>query len=207
MPRDPREERRAVRRQEFVDAAVEVIRRDGPNVSMDRVAAEMGVTKPILYRHVGDRGELAAAIAKRFATDLSNELSTALARDTSPRDQLVAAIDAYLAFVERDPNVYRFLVQRVVAEQPQAHAQLVGFINHVAADVAVVLGERLREAGLDSGAAEPWAFGLVGMVHAAGDWWLDRRTMPRARLVEYLTSLTWSGMARLGLDVEEHPVS
>jgi hypothetical protein len=31
------------------------------------------------------------------------------------------------------------------------------------------------------------------MVQLAGDWWLRSRTMPRARLVEYLTSLLWDG--------------
>jgi hypothetical protein len=36
------------------------------------------------------------------------------------------------------------------------------------------------------------------MVHFAGDWWIERGAMPRARLVEYLTALVWDGMA--GLD-------
>lgn len=60
--------------------------------------------------------------------------------------------------------------------------------------MAVVLGERLRQLGADSGAAEPWAHGIVGMVHLAADWWVERRTMPRARLVEYLVALLWEGL-------------
>jgi hypothetical protein len=67
-------------------------------------------------------------------------------------------------------------------------------MRRVGRQVSVVMGEQLRALGLDSGPAEPWAFGLVGMVHAAGDWWVERRTMPRARLVEYLTSLLWDGI-------------
>ena len=63
----------------------------------------------------------------------------------------------------------------------------------------MVVGEQLRAAGVDSGAAEPWAYGLVGMVHLAGDWWLDRQPMPRARLVEYLTTLVWDGLASTGI--------
>jgi hypothetical protein len=38
------------------------------------------------------------------------------------------------------------------------------------------------------------------MVHLAGDWWLDSRTMPRARVVQYLTDLLWGGLAGSGLD-------
>ena len=44
--------------------------------------------------------------------------------------------------------------------------------------IATVLGDQLRRpAGLDTGAAEPWAYGIVGMVHLTGDWWVDRQTM------------------------------
>jgi AcrR family transcriptional regulator len=186
------------RREEFVDAAVAVIRRDGPNVSMDRVAAELGVTKPILYRHVGDRRVLARALAARFAEELTTELRRALTSDRPPRDLLVQAIDAYVSFVERDPNVYRFLVRRAAVDDPETGALLDDFLRHISQEVAVVLGEQLRAVGADSGAAEPWAYGLVGMVQLAGDWWLERRTMPRARLVEYLAALVWSGMAGLG---------
>jgi hypothetical protein len=64
----------------------------------------------------------------------------------------------------------------------------------------VVLGEELRDAGKDSGAAEPLAHGIVGMVHAAGDWWLERRNMTRARLVAYLTEFVWHGLVGMGVD-------
>ena len=36
------------------------------------------------------------------------------------------------------------------------------------------------------------------MVHLAGDWWVERRTMPRERLVDYLAGLLWHGMRGWG---------
>ena len=54
-------------------------------------------------------------------------------------------------------------------------------VDSIARQVAVVIGEQLRAGGLDSGAAVPWAYGIVGLVHQAGDWWLDDRTMTRER--------------------------
>jgi hypothetical protein len=45
------------------------------------------------------------------------------------------------------------------------------------------------------------------MVHSAGDWWLSSRSMPRARLVEYLTSLLWTGVTGLGLPAEVTPIA
>ena len=67
-------------------------------------------------------------------------------------------------------------------------------MQQIAASISVVMGERMRAEGADSGAAEAWAFGLVGMVHMAGDWWIERRTIPKERLVEYLVTLLWEGL-------------
>ena len=106
---------RAARRNELLDAAVVVIRRAGPGASMDAMAAEAGITKPILYRHFTDRAGLVTAVADRFADALTTELDAALLSNQGPRDVLVQTIDAYLAFVERDPSLYRFVVQGVAA--------------------------------------------------------------------------------------------
>ena len=188
-----RDTRRLARREELLDAAVEVIRRDGPAVSMESIAAAAGVTKPIVYRPFGDRSGLVAALAKRFSDELMGALQASLLRDAEPRELLVGTIDAFLTFVENEPNLYRFVVQH----DDGGAEEMTGFVRQVAQQVAVVMGERLRELGHDSGAAEPWAYGLVGMVHFAGDWWVERRAMPRARLVEYLTALVWDGLAAL----------
>lgn len=190
---------RALRRASLLDAAVDAIRARGAGVSMEELARAAGVTKPILYRHFGDRGGLIAQLGERFATDLEKQLQRALGAGTSPRHTLVATIDAYLAFVEHDPEVYRFLVERLTGEHADAARQLGNFLRQVGAQIAVVLGEQLRAAGVDSGGAEPLAHGIVGMVHAAGDWWLERRTMPRERLVEYLADLLWRGFSGLGV--------
>ena len=193
--RPDREARRAERRTALLDAAVTVIRDKGPSVSMDAIAAAGGVTKPIVYRHFRDRAGLVDAVAERFVADLLGELRPALARSSDGRTLLADTVDAYLRFVEREPNVYRFL-----QHQPGDAVDVMGFAHHVAREVALVLGERLRAAGLDSGAAEPWAHALVGMVHLAGDWWLDRRTMPRDRLVGYLLQLAWEGLSSVPAD-------
>jgi AcrR family transcriptional regulator len=195
----PSSEEREARRVELLDAAVAAIRLGGPGVSMEELARSAGVTKPILYRHFGHRDGLVAALATRFADALEETLRAALSAGTAPHDTLVATIDAYLAFVERDPEVYRFLVHRLQSEPPEVEISLGNFLRQVSVQVAVVLGEQLRSVGLDSGGAEPLAYGIVGMVHAAGDWWLERQTMPRARLVEYLAGVLWSGLSGVGL--------
>ena len=203
MPRRPREPdndrlaRRQKRRLELLDAALVAIRREGPSASMEVIAAEAGVTKPIVYKHFGDRSGLADAIGERFGTELVDALQRALDRtDLEPEALLRSTIDTYLEFVEREPQLYRFMLSTVgPAEGGIGQA---GLVLAVGQRVAVVLGEQLRAAGRDSGPAEAWAFGIVGMVHLAGDWWLDRRTLTRERLADYLSSLLWHGLAGAG---------
>ncbi|HZD66237.1 MAG TPA: hypothetical protein VE152_09085, partial [Acidimicrobiales bacterium] len=147
-------------------------------------------TKPILYRHFGDRGGLVQAAADRFGEDLVTRLAAALGRSEPSRARLAAAIDAYLAFVEEEPGLYRYLTQHAEAAGPA----LTGVVDRVGALIAREIGEGLRAARADSGAAEPWAYGIVGMIHMAGAQWVARPTLPRQRLVEYLTTLVWDGM-------------
>ena len=53
------------RRREFVDAALRVLDSDGPELLMDAVAAEAGVSKPVLYRYFSDKAALIDALAER----------------------------------------------------------------------------------------------------------------------------------------------
>jgi AcrR family transcriptional regulator len=193
---------RVDRRPELLDAAAEAIRRHGPGASMTQIAAQAGVTKPILYRHFGDRDGLVHALGERFSTELMAELQDALQSAGDPQDLMVRTIDTYVAFIERDPDIYRFLVRHVAGD-----AALTGFMRQVGQQVAIVVGEQLRQAGRDSGGAEPLAHGIVGLVHSAGDWWLDARSMPRERLVGYLAELLWTGMAGLVFTTTESGVS
>jgi AcrR family transcriptional regulator len=189
---DRRDVGRDERRQQLLDAAVEAIRSVGPAATMEQLARQGGVTKPILYRHFGDRDGLINAIADGFSTELIGAIAASLVGSDQPRELLHSTVDTYLAFIERDPSLYRFLVQQ--ASSSGGALQINPVIEAVSKQVAVVIGDQLRAAGADSGPAVPWAFGIVGLVHQAGDWWLDERTMTRETLTGYLTTLLWSGL-------------
>jgi AcrR family transcriptional regulator len=192
--------RRAERRQQLLEVADRVIRRDGPTASINHIALEAGIAKPVLYRHFGDKGGLYQALAESYVRQLMDELREALATQKEPPERLATTIDTYLRFVEENPEVYRFLMHRAVGEQPEAQATVADFMRQVANEIAVVLGDVLRQAGLDSGGAVPWAHGLVGMVELAGDWWLRNRAMSRERLTTYLTDLVWKGFRGIAED-------
>ncbi|HYI62681.1 MAG TPA: TetR family transcriptional regulator [Acidimicrobiales bacterium] len=184
------------RRQAFLDAAVAAIRREGAKVSMEAIAREAGVTKPIVYRLFGDRDGLLRALGENMATQVLHEVTRALEEaGDNPKEMLRTAIAAYVALIDEDPEVYRFVTEQ---SSTAPGATITGLSADVARAIAVVLGEQLRSRNADSGAAEPWAFGVVGMVHLAGDWWVRTRTLPRDQLVTYLVDLLWDGFVALG---------
>jgi AcrR family transcriptional regulator len=199
MPVNLSEGRERIRRRsELLDAADRVIRRAGPAASMTAIAAEAGITKPILYRHFGDKGGLYQALAERYVQALMVDLRSALRDSSDPRERLEATVGAYLDFVDGRSDVYRFLMHRAVRERPEAQAAVADFIGQVAREVALELREDLARFGIDTGGAEPLAYGIVGLVQLAGDWWLRNRTMTRVELRDYLVTLLWGGFSRFG---------
>lgn len=171
-----------------------VIQRRGVAVSMDEIASEAGITKPVLYRHFGDKEGLFEALTERYVDELARALRPAI-DSTDPRARLAATIDAYLSYVEREPERYRFLLH--AGEQPRTGLLVAEFRRRHIADCAFAAVENLRAAGLDPGFAEPWAQCVIGMVRAAGTSWLETRSLPRTQLVDYLTTILWDGFSSL----------
>jgi AcrR family transcriptional regulator len=196
-PRGPRRDRDE-RRGELLDAAERAIRRIGPRASMDELAAEAGITKPILYSHFGDKAGLVAALSERVAEQLNHAILRALTtQHTEPRQAVASTIAAFCSFIESEPELYRFMVQATLQAPRRGHGPKVA--TDISNQIAISLGSALRRAGTDSGAAEPWAFAIVGMTLGGANWWLERRSMSKDDLVEYLTQLLWSGLSGAGL--------
>lgn len=197
--RDRRAEQRQERRTQLLEAAVTEIRRSGPGVTMEQLARAGGVTKPILYRHFGDRDGLIEAIAEQFSADLLDSITDPLRESTEARQLLDTTIDSYVRFLEREPFVYRFVVQQ--SDPRPERGSVASLVDVVARQIAVVMGEQLARAGADTGAALPWSYGIVGLVHQATDWWLRDQSMGRERFVRYLSDMLWSGLDGAALPV------
>ena len=175
---------RAARREVLLDAADRIVRRDGPAASMAAIAAEAGISKPILYRHFADKSGLYAALADRYTGRLLGELQAALEAGRTRRDRVERTVDAYLAAIEEEPQVYRFLVHS--DEAAPAQSQVRSFTRRLSALLASGIAAEL---GAPPERASAWAHGIVGMVQSAGDWWLDTGSCTRAELVQELSDL------------------
>jgi AcrR family transcriptional regulator len=183
---------REQRREVLIRAALEAFYRHGADVDMAQVAAAAGVSKPVLYRYFADKAQLWLAVGDHVAQQVVDAVVPAIAQVREERSFVAAAVDAYLAEIENQPDLYGFLMRQ--SGLTGGHNLVAKASERVAAELARAIGDRLRAVGLDSGAAEPWAYGLVGFVTTVGDWWLSRgRPMSRAALTEYVATLMWQG--------------
>lgn len=182
---------REQRRHQFVLAALIVLSRDGPDLSMDAVAAQAGVTKPVLYRYFEDKAELVEALGEESSGFLRKRLIPAMRSPSPPLEWIREAVAAYFAVIDEYPNLYWLL-----ALWPGGGAGSVRRDREfIAATLTAIFGDYLRMFGVDSGGAEPWAYGITGLVHSAGEWWLVRRSMNRAHVVDYVTRLIWAALS------------
>lgn len=183
--RDPR------RRHALLDAADRIIRREGPDVSMASIAAEAGITKPILYRHFGDKSGLYQALAERHTGLLMEAVRAAFRRPGEVRDRARAAIDTYLAAIAANRHLYGFLVHRAGAEDTATHSAMSTLIRGLGGELAETL---LAEGRLpDPVRGHIWGHATVGMVQAAGEWWLDHSGVPRGTVVDSIVDLLLDG--------------
>jgi len=176
-------------------AAVRAIDRHGPDASISEMAAEAGVSKPVLYRYFADKDELHAAVGQWGAREVLARMVPALTSDAPIRERIASATDAYLATLEEHPQVFLLLVRH---RGPDA---LADGKAEIAAAFARFLGNTLRDLKIDAAGAEPWSHGLVGLGLSIGEWWLERGTMSRAAVAHYLTTFIWHALDGAATDL------
>jgi AcrR family transcriptional regulator len=185
--------RRLARRSELLRAAMDVIRKGGADATMEEMASAGGISKPILYRHFTDREGLVAAITEHALGSLGRILDQKLQAVGAGnwRDTIRATIDAFFEYVEREPELYRFVVDHDARQGSQAtHA----FTEQVSQHVAAAIEHGLQSTGNDPAPAVVWARAIVGMVQSTGDWWIAGAPISRNGVVDSLTDLAWAGI-------------
>jgi AcrR family transcriptional regulator len=180
------------RRNDLIDGTIVAIRRLGRFVSMDEIAAEVGVSKTVLYRYFVDKNDLSTAVLMRFAqTTLIPNMAGALSSDLDGFDLTREIIRVYVETVANEPEPYRF----VMANSSPTKSKVIADSERIIARMlAMMLRRRMQAVGLDTGGVEPWAYMIVGGVQLATHSWISDPRMSADELIDYLTMLSWSSL-------------
>jgi hypothetical protein len=105
--------------------------------------------------------------------------------------------------VERDPEVYRFVVAHPLLDRPVGEDPVTGLTSGIGNELAAMIAAGLTSAGRDAAAAGALAHGVVGLVRAAADHWLATpQPLSRNELTRQLSTLIGGGLAAV-LDLPE----
>jgi AcrR family transcriptional regulator len=120
----------AERREQLLDAALTVIDERGyGGVSMEAVARQAGVTKPVVYDLFGNLGELLSALLEREESRALAQLAEVMPAEpaSDPDELIVSGLVAFLGSVATGPTSWRLILMpaegtpAVVREQVDAN--------------------------------------------------------------------------------------
>ena len=176
------------RRVQIEDAAARLFASRGYEATtMDDIAAAVGVTKPIVYRHFASKKELHLFLLRRHRHELAaaalDELAAAPERPIQERVRAMVA--AWFAYVEREPYA------RLLFAQDSADPDVRALLDELhalqrAADVALLreLAPHIPPAEL-----EPLGEALRSSLSGLAQWWLDHSEVRRETLVDAMVRI------------------
>jgi AcrR family transcriptional regulator len=167
------------------------------NASLDDVAKEAGVTKPILYDHFNSKEALYLSLLDVDAAALEERVRAALAAKTGNRERIRASFQAYFDFVDEHPEGFRMVMEEMVGPQDEFRSKVGGVRERIIGEVTDLIVRESRGA-IGRTDAVTVSLGLVGMVETVAQRDPGGPTKERDRAVDVLVALAWRGITQLG---------
>jgi AcrR family transcriptional regulator len=193
-PRSP--EVRAAQRTRLLDACMAAIRRGGPDVSVDEMAAAAEVSKPVLYAEFGDKYGIGEAIAVELTQRSERVLMDSLATTGSLEvtTALRLGVTGFIDIVTNEPEIYQFIVRSIRSNDRGLLDN--SLVRSLQARFELVAGLLAPDA--DPALLRVIAHGTFGFMVAAVESWLASQAPPRDELVENLVTVLANGFHAVG---------
>jgi len=137
----------AQRREQLLDTTKAIVDREGFHaVSIEAVAREAGITRPIVYGHFHDLSGLLEALVERESARALHQLSLVLPGELGgdPREALLDGLRGYLEVVRADPDTWRLVLMPPEGAPALLHEHIArgraAVVDHLAAAVGPGLG-------------------------------------------------------------------
>jgi AcrR family transcriptional regulator len=183
------------RRQQLLDVGRRLFAERGfEGTSIEEIAAQAGVSKPVVYEHFGGKEGLYAVVVDREVERLTTAATVLLDRPyTKPKFE--AAAVSLLRYIEENSDGFRILVRD---SSPGSGSGTYGtLLADIAGQVDNIMADFLISRGRDPGLAPMYSQMMVGMVAFTGQWWLDARKPEIEQVAKNLIDQAWGGLAHL----------
>lgn len=191
--RPPRSaEARAAQRARLLDAAIAAIRRIGPDASVDEMAAEAGVSKPVLYAEFGDKYGIADAIAVEIVERSERDLLAEITR-TGTIDMATAlrlGVEGFFDIVTGEPAIYGFIFRSIRTNDKGLLDN--ALVRSLQARFELVAGMLVPDA--EPEVLRVMAHGTFGFMIGAIESWLGSQAPPRDELVDSIVLVLANGL-------------
>lgn len=165
---------------------------------MGAIAQEMGVAKPRLYRMFTDKSDLDRAIADWMAREITRAITPDLTLMMQPpRDTVRRFLTAYAETILAYPNLFRFLALTQLTPAPGGSDRPLDAGRRMAERLADQGRTLLAAVNLDPEGIDHLTRGLVGLVVAVTDLWLDVPGIPTAEHTTQFVDRTTDSVCQL----------
>ncbi|GAC78951.1 MULTISPECIES: TetR/AcrR family transcriptional regulator [Gordonia] len=193
---------RAVREQQMLDAAITVFAEHGfSDSSMDAIAAQAEISKPMLYLYYGSKDELFAACIARESGRFMQSMSAGFDPELRQRDQARILVREFLRFVHENAQSWRVLYRVSVGTAAFAH-----IVTESRSGVTAMITDLIRRGTTVEGARdvdfELTAVALVGAGEAVADRMSDG-DVDLDDATDLLLGITWRGLRGVGSHADD----
>jgi AcrR family transcriptional regulator len=157
--------------------------------SMDEIALEADISKPMLYAYFGSKEGLYVAYIGRTGRELLDRLVGAGGAAARPMARLRARVTEFLAFVEEHQDGWRVLFGELSSNGP-----VVEEVSDLRGQIAQAVRRMLEEGaparvGLSAPSSEGIAHAIVGAGESLANWWLEHPEISREQLADWYVRL------------------
>jgi AcrR family transcriptional regulator len=167
-------------------------------VTMDDIAGEVGVTKPLLYNYFGNKERLYIACMERSGDALFATIGEAVVGTGNPGDALNAGLRAFFDFLDADRAAWAVLFDETLPQSGEVAERVAVYrgriLDQVAASLLAQLPEKKRGAARIE--VEALSTALLGSAEALARWWLRTEAVSAQQAAELLISTIEPGLRR-----------
>ena len=165
-------------------------------VSMDEIAKQAGISKPMLYQYFGSKEGLYVAFVRQQGRALLAGMRDATEPDAAPSARLWAGTLAFLRYVDEHRPGWALLYREAVSQGGPLAAEIADLRARIAAIVHRLLLSAAGPAGDDT--SDMLAHAFVGAGESVANWWLEHPDEPRERVARLLVRLAGGALQGLG---------